>query len=499
MYFCYDCITFSKKMRRFVLCFFFLIFAFKAYSVPKNGIRAVWLTTAYGLDWPKTGAAGSKEEMDKILDSLAALDINTVMFQCRIRGDVAYRSGIEPMNRIFSGFDYDPLRYVVSACHKRGMECHAWIVCIPIGNDRNAKGYGDKSILRRHRNLLLKHKGQWYMNPSAKGTSAYISSIAGEIVSNYDVDGIHLDYIRYPDDYRNFPSRRWAMSPDASSERRRLITSIVASVSETVRRIKPDVIVSCATIGKYDDTYGYSSKGWNAYESLGQDVSEWFDKGYVDVIYPMAYFRDNDFYPFIADWKDRFGTEKVVPGIGVYKLDACEGNWSLGDLCRQLGFCRFLGYKNIGFYRAEYLVNNTKGLFYLLEGHDMLHMPSSERVTFACDSTVGKPENVRASLSDGILYISWNRPEGMSGKVRYVIYGSDRLPDGGEPELDLIDMDIEGCVYSYVPVYGSEHYRYFALTAVDEAGNESSPVYISMPYNKLRYKDFVDSGSYLLR
>lgn len=467
----------------------------------KNAIRAVWLTTAYGLDWPHGRAEQSRAEMDRMLDSFAELNINTVMFQCRIRGDVVYKSSIEPVNRIFRDFDYDPLRYVADACHKRGMQCHAWIVCIPVGTDNLVRSHGNASVVRKNRNIVLKSAGQWYMDPASQETANHIAAVASEIVRKYDVDGIHLDYIRYPDNYRSFPTSKWANSRNAARLRRDNITNIVRKVSEEVRNADCNVEVSCATIGKYNDTGRYSSFGWNAYESLGQDVATWLENGYVDVVYPMFYFRDNDFYPFLADWKERFGTERVVPVLGVYKLDVSEGDWQLGEVERQINFCRSLGFGNIGFYRAGYLTENTKGIFSTLKNQYMYSEVFRPRVLSGKkqETHVGKPVGVSAGLSSGCLTLKWSEPEGGNGKITYIIYGSDSLPvDTSNPD-NIIDIGIEECIYRYIPVYQSEEFRYFAVSAIDESGNESEPVYISMPDRRPKYLDFVNSGEYLFR
>lgn len=64
---------------------------------------------------------------------------------------------------------------------------------------------------------------------------------------------------------------------------------------------------------------------------------------------------------------------------------------------------------------------------------------------------------------------------------------------------NIIDIDVKDCRYSYLPVYSSDEFRYFAVSAMDAAGNESEPVYISMPDRRPRYIDFVESGAYLFR
>ena len=132
-------------------------FAF-AIEPPKHEIRAIWLTTIYGLDWPHKPATSEaalkaqKQELCDILDRLAAANFNMVFLQVRMRGDVIYRSSIEPASRTFSGKygvmpGYDPLAFAVEECHKRGMECHAWFVTFPVGTDKTVKEQGKLSVV----------------------------------------------------------------------------------------------------------------------------------------------------------------------------------------------------------------------------------------------------------------------------------------------------------------------------------------------------------------
>ena len=96
-------------------------------------MRAVWLSTIWGLDWPRSSSEeAQKRELDEQLDLLRENGINTIFLQVRGRGDVIYPSAIEPMHPHFYGKRYDPLAYAVEACHKRGMTVHAWITTLPI-------------------------------------------------------------------------------------------------------------------------------------------------------------------------------------------------------------------------------------------------------------------------------------------------------------------------------------------------------------------------------
>ena len=111
---------------------------------PKHEVRAVWLTTIGGIDWPHSYAqsarsiAKQQEELTHTLDQLQTVGINTVLLQTRIRGTMIYPSRYEPWDGCLSGFPgtspgYDALKFVIDECHKRGMELHAWIVPMPVG------------------------------------------------------------------------------------------------------------------------------------------------------------------------------------------------------------------------------------------------------------------------------------------------------------------------------------------------------------------------------
>lgn len=133
----------------------------KLTAQPKQEVRAAWVTAVYGLDWPRTRATSpqkiqqQKNELIEILDKLRDAHFNTVLFQTRTRGDVLYQSAIEPYNSILSGQvgkdpGYDPLAFAIEECHKRGMECHAWMVTIPLGNRKHVAALGKASVTKKN-------------------------------------------------------------------------------------------------------------------------------------------------------------------------------------------------------------------------------------------------------------------------------------------------------------------------------------------------------------
>ena len=154
-------------------------------SHPKHEVRAVWLTTIGGLDWPHSysqSAASAKKqqkELTDILDKLQKANINTVLLQTRVRATTIYPSAIEPWDGCMSGFPgkspgYDPLAFAIEECHRRGMELHAWVVAIPVGKWNKL---GCRQLNARHRGLVKRIGEDGYMRPENPKTATYIDEI----------------------------------------------------------------------------------------------------------------------------------------------------------------------------------------------------------------------------------------------------------------------------------------------------------------------------------
>ena len=233
---------------------------------PKREIRAVWLTTVYGLDWPHRPATDARsrlaqqQALTEILDRLQAANFNMVFLQTRLRGDVIYRSKIEPASSTFSGRlgelpGYDPLAFAIEECHKRGMECHAWFVTFPVGTEKHVKEMGKRSVVRKHPKLCKRHNGEWYLDPGVPGTADYLLSLVKEIVEGYDIDGIHFDYIRYPEEAKTFPDSKLynqsGKKRPLADWRRENINRMVYRFYDYVKQVKPWVQVSSSPLGKY--------------------------------------------------------------------------------------------------------------------------------------------------------------------------------------------------------------------------------------------------------
>lgn len=458
-----------------IFCFWILIpMSMKSQVLkPKYEARGVWLTTIGGIDWPHSYAKSpdsierQKEELRLILNRLQLAGINTILLQTRIRATTIYPSAYEPWDGCLSGHPgvspgYDALQFAIDEAHKRGMELHAWIVTIPVGKWNET---GCRRLRLRHPGMIRKIGAEGYMNPESSETGNYLAQFCREIVDNYDVDGIHLDYIRYPETWPIRVSRPMGRS---------YITDIVQKIHHAVKSAKPWVKMSCAPIGKADDLSRYSSRGWNAYTRVCQDAQGWLAEGLMDELFPMMYFRDDQFYPFVLDWKEHSYGRIISIGLGTYMLSSDEKNWPLNTLSRELRFLRMEGLGSTHF-RSKFLTDNTKGIYDFVSGEHHHYPALVPPMTWYGFRLPVAPSDVKLRKKAKHMELSWNAGTDFSDGdyLLYNIYASDDWPVDVSNPRHLVATRFKG---NSILVPSGYHY---AVCAVDRYGNESQPATIS--------------------
>ena len=465
----------------------FLLTITQTVAQPKYEIRATWLTTLGGMDWPRhkaTSAEGirrQQQELCNILDRLKEANFNTVMMQTRLRGDLIYPSAIETFPEALTGKSgknpgYDPLAFAIEECHKRGMELHAWIVTIPAGNNRQVKLLGKHSVVKKYRQICKQHDRAWFLDPGHPKTADYLSNIVREIVTKYDVDGIHFDYIRYPENAHRFPDRdthrKYGKGKDLKLWRRENITNIVRRLYSEVKQVKPWVKVSSSPVGKFKDTSRYSSLGWNAYETVYQDAQGWLKEGIHDALFPMMYFKDNHFYPFVLDWKENDNGRWVVPGLGIYFLSPKEKDWPLDEMSRQLYFTRQSGLAGHAFFRNKFLMDNVKGILDEIQ-HVFYSTPALiPPMTWQDSIAPSVPTSpIHEFQANGRVRLAWKASkDNHELPVVYHLYASATYPVDTENAHNLFATHLKDTT-----ITGKEGY-YYAVTSADRYGNESAPL-----------------------
>lgn len=442
---------------------------------PKYEVRAVWLTTIGGIDWPHSyaqserSAEKQKEELRAILDRLQKANINTVLLQTRIRATTIYPSQYEPWDGCLSGFPgkspgYDALQFAIDECHKRGMEVHAWVVTIPVGKWNS---YGCRLLRKRFPRLIKRIDQDGYMDPEATQTGCYLAEICREIVQRYDVDGIHLDYIRYPETWK------FRISKDQA---RGNITHIVEKIHQAVKKEKPWVKMSCSPIGKFDDLSRYWSHGWNAYTKVAQDAQAWLKDGLMDELFPMMYFRGDQFFPFAIDWKEHSYGKIIAPGLGIYFLDPKEGKWNISDITSELYHLRNIG-EGHAFFRNKFLLDNHQGVYDFVTAHFNRYPALVPPMTWESNKRPQQPVTLCIEENEGTTTLRWDNSlqyeDGTAIKTPSIynnVYASKEYPVDVHDARNLI---LTRTTRRQLTTRTGNTPTYYAVTTTDGFGNES--------------------------
>ena len=442
---------------------------------PKYEVRAVWLTTIGGIDWPHSyaqserSAEKQKEELRAILDRLQKANINTVLLQTRIRATTIYPSQYEPWDGCLSGFPgkspgYDALQFAIDECHKRGMEVHAWVVTIPVGKWNS---YGCRQLRKRFPRLIKRIDQDGYMDPEATQTGCYLAEMCREIVQRYDVDGIHLDYIRYPETWK------FRIGKDQA---RGNITRIVEKIHQAVKKEKPWVKMSCSPIGKFDDLSRYWSHGWNAYTKVAQDAQAWLKDGLMDELFPMMYFRGDQFFPFAIDWKEHSYGKIIAPGLGIYFLDPKEGKWNISDITSELYHLRNIG-EGHAFFRNKFLLDNHQGVYDFVTAHFNRYPALVPPMTWESNKRPQQPVTLCIEENEGTTTLRWDNSlqyeDGTAIKTPSIynnVYASKEYPVDVHDARNLI---LIRTTRRQLTTRTGNTPTYYAVTTTDGFGNES--------------------------
>ena len=241
-------------------------------------MRGIWVTR---WTWR------SEEEVVRIVDRVADAGFNTIFFQVRGTFDSYYRSNIEPWGERLTGTlgqdpGWDPLAVTLREAHQRGLKVHVWLNTFPIwrGHELPSASTPTHPLTLNPDWVLMEPTGERmplndsyiFADPANPEVRAHVAAVVRDIVANYAVDGVHLDYIRYPGkDY---------------IDRERGQAAVTATVAE-VRRTT-DLPLSAAVWGIHSNPFGWSgvSKGATDYY---QESHAWGREGALDAIAPMIY------------------------------------------------------------------------------------------------------------------------------------------------------------------------------------------------------------------
>jgi len=311
--------------------------------------RAAWIATVKNIDWPSSIGLSTQEqkrELLTLLDTFKSLNFNAVIFQIRPSADAFYNSKFEPWSEYLTGTSgqapspyYDPLAFVISETHKRGMEFHAWLNPYRAMVDYEEHESNTLDLIDEKPEWFINYGKNKYFNPGLPDVRAYTNKVVADIVQNYDVDAIHFDDYFYPYKIEGEPF------PDSSSFktfgqdfyphnlddwRRNNVNLIIEELATTIKSIKPWVQFGISPFGvwrnKSVDPLGSNTEaGQTNYDDLYADILLWLKNDWLDYVLPQAYWQIGhelaDYKTIVKWWVDNSYQTNLYIGQGVYKLD----------------------------------------------------------------------------------------------------------------------------------------------------------------------------------
>ena len=290
-------------------------------------VKGIWLSYIDLSDLSSSSESEFRGSIGRAYDNCVSLGINTVYVHVRSHGDAYYSSDLFPRTKYIGG-SYDPLTVMVEEAHKRDLSFQAWInplrACSAADIERE-KGYPIYDWAGGE-TRLVQVGSYYYLNPAYNEVIDLIAKGAAEIVSNYDVDGLHIDDYFYPTTESYFDSTAFAQSgyDTISSFRFANCDKMVSSIYSAVKSANPDAIFGVSCQGNIS----------NNYDQMYADVKKWcYNYGYLDYIMPQIYFGfDNSAQPFetcVAQWDEIASTGKVplIVGLTAAKFGT-EDKWA---------------------------------------------------------------------------------------------------------------------------------------------------------------------------
>jgi uncharacterized lipoprotein YddW (UPF0748 family)/N-acetylmuramoyl-L-alanine amidase len=397
---------------------------------PDKEVRGVWIASVSNINFPsKKGLSGAqlKAELDDIIATCVAANLNAIYFQVRPNSDALYKSSIFPTSEWLTGVqgsglqdNFDPLEYLVAAAHEKGIAVHAWInpLRVTVGSasapQHDVTKFASNNPARLHPEWTVAYAdGKLYYNPGIPEVWKLVADGITEIVKNYDVDGVVFDDYFYPypvagaefDDEKQF-KEYGAGYGSIEDWRRDNINKLVKASYDAVKAVNANVQFGIAPGGIWqnDDgkNGGSATKGFETYKSLYADTLAWVKGGYVDYIAPQIYWQfSHTVAPFdvLVRWWNAFMIQypdvKLLISHGAYRT----AEWNSGtEIAEQVVYARSeAAYRGSIMYGYAAIKENTLGL------RDALASIYSDEIIYANLSSDGSSVTVTSPKNGSTL------------------------------------------------------------------------------------------------
>jgi uncharacterized lipoprotein YddW (UPF0748 family) len=472
---------------------------FSQYPNPKSELRGVWIA-ALGIDWPGTQGTtpsvitSQKNQLISIFDSHRSYGLNSIFLHMRPICDALYKSNYEPWSHYITGTqgvppsdpNYDPLKFAIEEAHKRGMELHAWLnpyrASTPGGSPASAT-----HVINTHPEWILSCSGSQYkfLNPGLQEVREYVVQVIMDIVTRYDVDGIHFDDYFYPyTEYGPFnDDATFAQYPNGFTNkaawRKNNVNLLLTMINDSIKAVKPWVKFGISPSGNpsVNNAIFCEPSAWLA--GTYTDTTGTLQTGdpYIDYILPQLYWsRYNSLLPVWSGAGFLNGRHLYV-GQAAYRLP----EFPVDEMTWEITTNRStLAVEGGVFFSSKSLTNNLGYGNDTLKYHYFTHPSITPKMEWLAGSSTSPnpPANLRFELNStsGKYELHWDAPAATPGgdtAWAYVVYRSENNPpDIGDSTnlFGLTGTTFLPATYARYSVTKGDNY---AVTAIDRYSNES--------------------------
>ena len=461
--------------------------------------RAVWVATVDNIDYPTKKSLPieqQKAELLAILDLAKKLRLNAVIFQVRPMADALYDSKYEPWSEFLTGQmgkkqDFDPLAFLVSEAHKRGILVHAWFNPYRAYHP-SAKTISDDHISKTQPSIVRQYGRSMWLDPTDPAAQEYSLKVIADVVRRYDIDGVHFDdyfypyaendaagkKIDFPDDKNWNEYLKTAGEMSQKSDVRRIplgrddwrrsnVTAFIEAVGKEIKRIKPDVVYGVSPFGIWQPDTARGIEGFNSYKELYADSRKWLQDGTVDYLSPQLYWetaRKGQSFPVLLDWWKEQNTKHrfIWPGLAAYRIGS-NANFTAAEIGSQIGKTRDSPETTGSIFFSEKSLRNDMGGIQK-ELSEQVYKTDAVIPRFSWIKTVTiRSPKVNVKRDPQFVRATWTET-GNRKAFWFVVYAKDK----------------DGWSYSVLPA--SEHsislsasrkIEKVIVTSVDRVGNES--------------------------
>jgi len=473
-------------MKFITIIFLFVIITNSVFAQISRETRAVFVATNYQLDWPPpntTRIEDLKKTLIEILDKSKMKKINTIFFQVRNLGDVLYKSKYEPAvsflaDNNISLNDFDPLEFAIKEAHKRGLAIHAMLnmIRVKVGESNSVD---PKHIMAVEPDWVVKYfdnnNYSYWIDPGVPEARMYLINLVAEIIGKYKVDGVLLDYFRYPGtDFADQPTyKEYGNNAPVEDWRCNNLNELLRNIYLKSKKINPYIKIGVAPIGIYENTE--EVKGLEGKNDVYQDSRKWLKEGYVDYLVPQIYWGVSTkpkFEDVAKQWINNKNGKDIILGVGAYNKNFEK------EVKSYIAIARRLKANGMAFFRYKNIDNLTAELF------DYQAYPDG---TFSKIKTQTKlPESCSYELADTLqskYKIIFQNPD--SETKYYSLYNMDKSKSfQSQNFLDIFNADSNNIEYG---VNSSERIsNKIGIKSADKLWNETPKAFvITLKNNRL--------------